>query len=389
MWHLLWLLLPVASGSGWYFGRKSAKQPAQSRTRRGVPVDYLMGVNYLINEQPDRAVDIFIRMLEVDGDTVETHLALGSLFRRRGEVDRAIRIHQNIIARPQLDKSQRVMALTELGKDYLKAGVLDRAERIFQELVSLGEEMQSSLEYLLHIYEQQKDWQQAIHAAQKLNAISKENRSTIIAQYYCEMAEVEFSHGHEDQALHYLKRATSVEKSCIRVCLLQAEIHMSRHEYQSAIKSLERIALLNPDYICETIEPLRICYDALDKMDHFIHRMHDWLLKYPRMSIMLVLTDYIIQSEGERVAIDFLAEQLRKYPSLRGLQRLIELYLHNSDGDARTKLQLLGGIVNELLKDKPKHRCGHCGFGGHDLYWQCPGCRRWGSVKPIHGIEGD
>lgn len=389
MWNLLWLLLPIASITGWIFGRRNALQPTTQRSARAVPYDYLLGVNYVINEQPDRAVDIFIRMLEVDGDTVETHLALGSLFRRRGEVDRAIRIHQNIIARPQLAKGQRIMALTELGKDYLKAGVLDRAERIFQELVSLGEEMHSSLEYLLNIYEQQKDWQQAIHVAQKISATSSVKMSGNIAQYYCEMAHEEYSAGRTEQALNYLNRAASVDRDSIRVSLLQAQIFMDKQEYQQAIKHLERVAGQDPQYICEIIEPLCKCYQALQAHATFIEYLHQLLQRHPRISIVIVLTDYILESEGARAAINFLADQIRRYPSLRGLERLIDLYLNNAEGDTQAKLQLLRQLVNELLKDKPKYRCQLCGFAGYSLYWHCPGCRQWNSSKPIHGIEGE
>ena len=165
---LLPLLLPVAALSGWYIGRKSNTQQPVRKNNAILPPDYFLGLNYLINEQPDKAVDVFIKMLEVNSETYETHLALGNLFRRRGEVDRAIRIHQNLIARPQLKKSQRTAALTELAQDYFRAGVLDRAEKIFLELLEIGESQSVHLQTLLYIYQQQKDWQQAVQIAQRL-----------------------------------------------------------------------------------------------------------------------------------------------------------------------------------------------------------------------------
>jgi len=153
MWPLLWLLLPLAALSGWLAARRRQENSVSDPT---FPSDYFKGINYLLNEQPDKAVDVFIKMLEVDTDTVETHLALGSLFRRRGEVDRAIRIHQNLIARPNLTKSQRIESLRELGQDYLRAGVLDRAENLFLELTGMGED--ECFVYLLEIYQQQREW---------------------------------------------------------------------------------------------------------------------------------------------------------------------------------------------------------------------------------------
>lgn len=388
MWNLLWLLLPIASLSGWVMGRKHALKPSGSH-KKGLNYEYLVGLNYVINEQPDRAVDIFIKMLDVDGDTVATHLALGSLFRRRGEVDRAIRIHQNIIARPQLEKEQRVLALSELGKDYLKAGVLDRAERVFLELVSLGEELQSSLEYLLSIYQQQKDWQQCIHIAQKMGTITRVEMNANIAQYYCEMAQVECDHQHLDQALNYLKRALTLDKQCVRASLLQASIFTSKEDYKNTIRSLERVVKQNPDFICEIIEPLNYAYAALGKTAKYIDFLKLLLEEYPRTSIVLALSEFILTTDGEQAAIDFVTEQISRTPTLKGLQHLIQLYVDNSTGDAKSKLTLLNNLVGQLLADKSIYRCNHCGFSTHDLYWHCPGCRHWNSIQPIHGIEGD
>lgn len=389
MWNLLWLLLPIASASGWVMGKKHALKPSSANQKKGLNYEYLVGLNYVINEQPDRAVDVFIKMLDVDGDTVATHLALGSLFRRRGEVDRAIRIHQNIIARPQLEKEQRVLALTELGKDYLKAGVLDRAERVFLELVSLGEELQSSLEYLLNIYQQQKDWQQCIHIAQKIGTLTRVQMNGNIAQYYCEMAETQIEQVSQDQALHFLKRALTIDRQCVRASLLQARIFISKEDYKNVIRSLERVVKQNPDFICEIIEPLNSAYTSLGKSTKYISYLRVLLQEFPRTSIVLALSDYIVKSEGERAGIDFVAEQISRIPSLKGLQRLINLYVDNSAGDAKIKLTMLHNLVGQLLADKPIYLCTQCGFSAHDLYWHCPGCRNWNSIQPIHGIEGD
>src|SRR5690242_4385196 len=157
-------LVLVCIGIAWYLGYRS--RPREEAPRKSnLPRDYLVGLNFLLNEETDKAVDIFVKMLEVDSDTVETHLAVGKLFRRRGEVDRAIRIHQNLIARPQLEKVYREQSLYELGQDYLSAGMLDRAERIFLELVSAKSHSAQALRTLIDIYEQEKDWENAVKTA--------------------------------------------------------------------------------------------------------------------------------------------------------------------------------------------------------------------------------
>jgi lipopolysaccharide biosynthesis regulator YciM len=162
--ELLLLLLPVAAASGWIAARRSQRQERGKCVNDTSPV-YFRGLNHLLNEEPDKAIDAFVEMLEVDSDTVETHLALGNLFRRRGEVERAIRIHQNLIARPALTREQRAQALLELGQDYMRAGLLDRAENLFRELKDTRLHVRQALKNLLVIYEKERDWQACLDTA--------------------------------------------------------------------------------------------------------------------------------------------------------------------------------------------------------------------------------
>ena len=210
---LLLLLLPVAAASGWY----AAKRSIDANTHKdndGFTRPYLVGLNYLLNEQPDKAVDVFIKMLEVDSEMVETHLALGTLFRRRGEADRAIRIHQNLIARPNLSKELRLQALLALGEDYLKAGVLDRAERVLLEFTEIasGEIAIIGLRHLLDIYQQEKRWDLAINIANKLLTHGEPYQRNI-AHYYCELALQAKAQSQLEQTQRYLKRALEIEQN--------------------------------------------------------------------------------------------------------------------------------------------------------------------------------
>src|SRR3990167_8991790 len=210
----LWpLLLPAAAYSGWLAAIRQFKQKENKKDNR-LSREYVVRLNYLLNEQPDKAVDIFIKLLDVDSETVETHLALGSLFRRRGEVDRAIRIHQNLIARPQLHIMQRKAALMALAEDYLRAGVYDRAERIFIEVVELGGDTDpNSLKGLLAIYQHEKAWEKALDILKKFALVTGNHMNKEAAHYHCEMAEQCLSKGAEEQAYNMMKQALVIDKN--------------------------------------------------------------------------------------------------------------------------------------------------------------------------------
>jgi|WetSurMetagenome_2_1015567.scaffolds.fasta_scaffold229679_1 lipopolysaccharide assembly protein B len=388
MLQLLLLLLPVAAASGWLAGYKHRQNlPPEQTNNFVIPPDYFIGLNYLINEQPDKAVDVFIKMLEVNSDTVETHLALGNLFRKRGEVDRAIRIHQNLIARPQLGKQQRVAALSELAQDYLRAGVLDRAERLFLELINLDGETTTSLHYLLNIYQQQKDWRQAINIAKKLAVQSQEYIP--IAYFYCELAENARLHGYIDEAQANIKQAFDKDKNCVRASLIKGKMLFDLGDAKSAIRAYKEVKQQDPDFISEIVLPLKECYEKINQEAEFINYLQECLIAYPRISIVLALSDYVKKLHGDKTAIDFIAKQIHHNLSLHGINRLVELYLGNVDFDAREKLYLLREFIGKLLENKPIYRCVCCGFAGKQLHWQCPSCKRWAAIKPIHGLEGD
>lgn len=380
-------LLPVAALGGWYMGKKEQQAVVNQRPTQ-LRHDYFKGLNYLINEQPDKAVDVFIKLLEVDTDTVDTHLALGNLFRRRGEVDRAIRIHQNLIARPQLDKQQKVQALSALGQDYLAAGVLDRAERLFLELVRLGEENQQSLQFLLHIYQQEKDWRKAIEIARKLETLTKKNMSAVIAQFYCEIADHFLEKFWTTEALQHLKRAQAIDPNCVRASLLRGNIAVEAKEYKEAIRCYTYILAQDVDYISEIIDPVTHCYHCLEDEAGLASFLRRCVKQHPRFAVVSAMTEYLMHHKGEQAAIEFMTQQIQRQPSLRGLSHLVGLYSLNSRGDTRRKLDGLRRFIDMLQQNKPVYRCGHCGFSGKILLWLCPGCHHWASVKPIQGIEG-
>ncbi len=384
MWTWLALLLPVAAASGWWLGRSSS-QRYESRTDLTLSSHYLKGLNYLLNEQPDKAIEVFIRVLEVDNETVETHLALGNLFRRRGETDRAIRIHQNLIARPTLNRVQRTQALLELGQDYMRAGLLDRAESLFHELIELDEHILPVLRQLIDIYQQEKDWDKAITTTQKLAAVTGQTENHVLAQYHCELAELASTRGDCATADLMLKHALGEDAECARASLLQGDMSIAAGDYAGAITALKRVEKQDPEYLSEILEPLTTCYRALGQHEQLIEYLKQVHARHGGVMLMLALAELMSAQHGKKEAIDFISRQLRNSPSVRGLEKLIELKLAAVQGEAREDMLLLHELTSQLRNGHPAYSCVHCGFSGKALHWQCPGCKQWNTVKPVQG----
>ena len=384
---IVWILIFLVSvGIAWFLGYRS--RPKEEAPRKiNLPRDYLIGLNFLLNEETDKAVDIFIKMLEVDSDTVETHLAVGKLFRRRGEVDRAIRIHQNLIARPQLEKIYREQSLFELGQDYLSAGMLDRAERIFLELVNAKSHSAQALRILIDIYEQEKDWENAVKIALQYETITRQNMQPVIAHYYCEIGESAYAKKQYDKALQCMENAFAVDSSCVRASLLYAKINMEQGDYKTALHSLKKIKDQNPDYLSESIDLLASCYEKLDQGDELVVYLKKLVEDYPRVPVVLILAERIRKWKGDKVAASFVADYVRRYPSLRGLYLFVNLYISSAEGRAKEDLHILQNLMRKLLANKPDYQCKHCGFAGKSLHWHCPGCKQWSTLKPVHSLE--
>lgn len=383
---LVLLLFLVCIAIAWVLGYRARPKEELAR-KTGLPRDYLAGLNFLINEETDKAVDVFIKMLEVDSDTVETHLAVGKLFRRRGEVDRAIRIHQNLIARPQLEKVFREQSLYELGQDYLSAGMLDRAERIFLELINAKSNSSQALLTLIDIYQQGKDWNNAIQMALKYEALTRQNMQPVIAQYYCELAETAYAKKQHQAAFDYLDKALSSDRSCARASLLEAKILMEKEEYKSALRCLKKIKDQNPDLLSEAIDLLASCYEKLGEEERLVAYLKHLLEEYPRIPVALILAERIRMRKGDKVAAGFVADYVRRYPSLRGLYIFINIYISNAEGRAKEDLHILQNLMKKLLANKPDYQCSSCGFSGKTLHWQCPGCKKWSTILPMYSLE--
>ena len=384
---LLLLLLPVAVYLGWWLAR-SLERRSSRRSRQQFSNQYFQGLNYLLNEQPDKAIQVFLELAEVNQDTVETHMALGNLFRRRGEVDRAIRFHQNIIAKPGLEPEQRTAALLELGEDYMKAGLLDRAERLFAELIEGDAHTPSALHSLLEIYQQERDWTKALEQAQRLERISGEHMGDLMAQFCCEMAEEALAAGDPERARRQLRQARRHDPRCIRARFILARIGAEEGDLGRALDLYEEIAELDHDYIPELLDDyLQAAVDA-GAGARARAKLDEWSNDYKGISLILKLTDTIGDEHGRDAAGRFLADTLNQKPSLRGLDRLIELKA-GGHLDAESSDDILKAVAARLLSRQPAYRCSQCGFSGQTHHWQCPSCRKWSTTKRIKGVLGE
>lgn len=380
------IIFLISIGVAWYIGYRTNPMLEENR-RMELHRDYLVGLNFLLNEETDKAVDVFIKMLEVDSDTVETHLAVGKLFRKRGEVDRAIRIHQNLIARPQLDKIHRESSLYELGQDYLSAGMIDRAERIYHDLSNEKTHAPQALQILIDIYQQAKDWDNAIKMAQKYQSITKKNMQPTIAHYYCEMAESEFANKAYSEARAYLDKAEDADKNCARASLLYAKVLMALGDETTALRYLKKIKKQNPDYLAESIDMIATCYERMQREDQLVIYLKKLVDEFPQVPVVLILAERIRKWKGDKVAAGFVADYVRRYPSLRGISLFINLYISNAEGRAKKDLEILQNLMKKLLADKPDYQCSSCGFSGKSMHWQCPGCKQWSTILPVYSLE--
>ncbi len=385
---LLFLLLPLAALSGWVLGRRRSERTSGARVTE-LSSSYFRGLNYLLNEEQDKAIEVFLKLAEVNSDTIETHLALGNLFRRRGEVDRAIRVHQHLIARANLSRDEKTVAMLELGEDYMRAGLLDRAETLFTDLVALDALAPRALRHLISIYQHERDWGMAIENARRLEAASGQSQASLIAQFDCELAEAARLAGDAGQARRLIDAAIATDAECVRAFMIRGHIEAGEKQFDRAIDAFERVAEIDVDYMPEVLPALLDCYAHAGRMD----RAEKFLLaiteRYQGVSPVLALARVYASTRGEAAALEFLNEVLRQRPTVRALMALIDVRLHSADGEFRDSLLALRELTQKLVEGKAVYRCRQCGFAAKAHHWQCPSCKQWGTLRPIHGVIGE
>jgi lipopolysaccharide biosynthesis regulator YciM len=379
MWFVIFV--PSAALAGWVIGRRGGEQHSGHRVSK-LSTTYFRGLNYLLNEQPDKAIELFLHIAELDKDTFETQVALGHLFRRRGEVDRAIRLHQALALRSDLSDTQKVQALSALGEDYMRAGLLDRAETVFNDLAQLDQRTPLAHKHLISIYQSERDWEKAIHNAGRYEQLTGETMGKLIGQFECELADRHRANGGTEAARAAIARAYAADPSAVRAGIIEGRLEADAGNPQGAIRALERAARHDPDYLPVILPALLENYARVGERSGARAFLSEMCEHYRGISPVLALAKMMEAEDGVGAARSFLAQQLKDRPSVRGEAALIELSL--ADGAEPTStLQDLKLITDQLLVRNPSYRCNRCGFGARSHHWQCPSCKEWGTVKPL------
>ncbi|MDD4927851.1 MAG: lipopolysaccharide assembly protein LapB [Gallionella sp.] len=381
-----WMLLvfPLFFGMGWWAARIDIKDLLSEST--ALPESYFQGLNFLLNEQQDKAIEAFIEVVKIDPHTVELHFALGSLFRRRGEVDRALRMHHNLVDRADLDDDKRQQAIFELAQDYLKAGILDRAERLFGELKKTSYE-KPALEFLLELFQKEHDWLKAISVAEQLNAVSGQRYSRQIAFFYCELATEEITAGNLPSARAHLQQALQGCPDSVRATIMLGDMVSAEGDAEQAIRLWRGIEAQDAQYLPLVADRLLTAYISQGREAEGITLLRDYLLKYHSIDLLNVLFDGMLKHEGAASAYQVVRDELERNPTLLGLDKLLEARLLEVPMDRRADIEMVKNLVHKRTRNLAMYHCGHCGFKARKFYWHCPACQAWDSYAPRRDEE--
>jgi lipopolysaccharide biosynthesis regulator YciM len=376
----LCLMTLVGGALGYHYGYQAkAKKYKNHRPSQ----EYLRGIQYLINGEPDKAVDLFIEFLEATDDTVETHFALGSLFRKRGEVDRSIRIHQNLIERSSLPDHHKEKATLELAKDYLSAGVLDRAEKIFLERVAYGNKDISNYRHLLYIYQREKDWERCIKIIEGSKISASKKDKTARAHFYCEWVSENLHVQPKDQLLAALKKAKQLDHALLRIELLLAELAMLDNQPLVALTHYHLMLSQSGIYIDLVLGKIQNCFALLDDDSDPLVFYSSILSAHPyeQDRIIISIADIIKNQSHTKDAIAFIKKYITQKPSMVLMQYLVTLYSFEVYGDLKNELALLSKILTQSLQAHHRYQCMQCGFLASKFFWNCASCHQWSSIS--------
>jgi lipopolysaccharide biosynthesis regulator YciM len=378
--EIWWLLgIPLFFSLGWIAARVDIRQLlAESRS---LPNGYFKGLNFLLNEQHDKAIDAFIDIVRLDPEAVELHFALGNLFRRRGETERAIRVHQNLLSRPDLPVDQQTQAMYELGQDYLKAGLLDRAEETFNQLVA-GQYAIQARRALLEIYQREKEWARAIEAAHALQESGAGGRQKEIAQFYCELAQDELVHTNSGAAMAMLDKALATDRHNVRAAILLGDVQLANGDVESALLSWRRVEQQSVPHVALVAQRLMNGYKTLNRPQEGLNLLKGYLDEAPSIDLLEVVFKATLELDTVEAANQLVSAELRRTPTLLGLDKLLDARLMVAAPEVRPELSMVKNLVHGYAQKLARYQCSHCGFKARQFYWQCPGCSRWETYPP-------
>lgn len=377
----IWMLLgiPFFFGLGWIAARVDINELVSES--RSLPRGYFKGLNHLLNDQPDKAIDSFIEIVKLDPESADMHFALGNLFRRRGETERAIRVHQNLLARPDLPAEQKAHARYELGMDYLKAGLLDRAEESFNLLVDTPFSVQAR-RALLEIYQREKEWRRAIDAAVGLQESGAGARQKEIAQFYCELAQDALVHIHLDEAMALLDKALQADRNSVRATILRGDVLLAQGDVEGALGTWRRVEQQSVLHVALVAARLMDGYRKVGRPQEGVNLLRAYLAEASSIDLIEVVFKAVIELDGVEAAKQMVVEELRRNPTLLGLDKLLEARLMEAPAHVWEELSMVKNLVQRYTQKLARYQCSHCGFKARQFYWQCPGCSRWETYPP-------
>lgn len=393
MLELLFLLLPIAALYGWYMGQRSAKKD-QERANNIFSRDYVTGLNLLLSNQQEKAVDLFLSMLQTQESKnqiasesqFEAELTLGDLFLSRGEVDRALRIHQTLVNDIEnYSFEQNLLAKQHLARDFMAAGFYDRAENYYISLLDEPEFAHHSLTQLITIYQKMREWTKVINVAEKLLKISPNSDTKALSHFYCEYAK---TIKNDDNAfLNSAYKALEYSPDCARASILLGNFYFQRQQFIQALSFFEAILIQDPDYISEVILHIGECYERLNQTEQF----ELFLIKANQIkhnsSVDLALAELIEKKDGIEAAQTRLYQQISQFPNMMTFHRFIYYQMSEAEnGRGKESLSLLYNMVSNRIQKSFHYQCIHCGYKSYRLTWYCPSCRQWETIKPIYSI---
>ncbi len=383
---LILLLLPLAAATGWFVARQS--HPREEQEAGGLNPDYVRGISHLVNNDTDQAIEVFIGLMDADEGTIDLHLALGNLYRRRGEVERALRIHQNLVERKSLKPLNRNQARYELARDYLAAGVLDRAEEIFLELAHQGMFLADCLTHLLRIYEREREWDRAMDTARWLGSAQGRDMGALIAQYLCEMAETAERQADAREQQRCIKKALQADRHCVRAQLIRAHQALADSQAGKALRIFQHIAHHDAAFIPEILDAWHAAFVACKGEVNWPQEMrtHCQGQPHPRLLAAMIKAAQPLSMAGAELRDELLAH-LQAQPSWVGLHAVLDQPWPELDPAVAALLQSVAGALEAPLERSARYRCSRCGYSSRSLNWQCPTCHNWNSTLPLADID--
>ena len=383
-----WLLLTIAVAVGWLVGRLGG-DGNRARTKISDEESVKDRLQFLFTNYSDQAVDNFVQSLAVNKETVSLHLSIGRHFRNKGETDRAILVHQNLLARPELPPRFSPQVTLELAIDFLKAGLLDRAEALLQQIMGDREYGRTAAQQLIELYQQEREWGKAADVARTLikndadPAMFKD-----LAYLTCELADQALGQDDRWTAQKLSKEALDYDRSCVRATLILMKILIRQGSYREAGNQGLKVFDQNPDFGPESIDRLMKLEHEHGNIGRLVKKLRKLYETYPSTSLLLALAESVERVSGRPAAIELLRRELEIRPSVRALLRLVEMAGYEK-GMTTDEGRLVSRIGLLILANRPIYRCVSCGFSGQQLHWLCPSCKQWETVRPIQGVEAE